>query len=79
MIVWCISFPELRVLDSKKESLGVMPTQRALEMAMEQDVDLILLNADVSPPLARLAQLSKLKFEQAKKEKDQRKKQRESR
>lgn len=75
----CCSYPEVRVIDAKKDPVGIMPTSQALQMAMEQDVDLILLNSDVQPPLVRLAPLSKLKFEQAKKEKDQRKKQREAR
>ena len=69
----------MRVLDEKKEGLGVMSTSEALKMAMEQDVDLILINPDAQPPLVRLAPLSKLKYEQKQKEKDQRKKQRESR
>ena len=50
-----------------------------MDMAAEQDVDLIMLNPDASPPLVRLVQLNKLKYEQSKAEKDQRKKQRESR
>ena len=69
----------MRVLDEKKEGLGVMSTSEALKMAMEQDIDLILINPDAQPPLVRLAPLSKLKYEQKQKEKDQRKKQRESR
>lgn len=72
-------YTEVRVIDSRKEPLGVMPTQQALDLALEEDVDLILLNPEAQPPLVRLAPLSKLKFEQAKKEKDQRKKQRENR
>lgn len=67
------------MLDNRKEAIGVMPTGQALDLAAEQDVDLIMLNADASPPLVRLVQLNKLKYEQSKAEKDQRKKQRESR
>ena len=69
----------MRVLDNRKEAIGVMSTSEAMDMAAEQDVDLIMLNADASPPLVRLVQLNKLKYEQSKAEKDQRKKQRESR
>lgn len=69
----------MRVLDNRKEPLGVMSTSEALDLAAEQDVDLVMMNEEANPPLVRLVQLSKLKFEQSKAEKDQRKKQRESR
>ena len=70
---------EVRVLDARKQSIGVMPTSEAVSLASEQGVDLIMLNPEASPPLVRLVQLNKLKYEQSKAEKDQRKKQRESR
>lgn len=67
------------MLDNRKEGLGVMSTREALDLAAEQDVDLIMLNPEAKPPLVRLVQLNKLKYEQSKAEQDQRKKQRESR
>lgn len=67
------------MLDGRKESMGVMSTSEALDLAAEQDVDLIMMNEEAQPPLVRLVQLNKLKYEQSKAEKDQRKKQRESR
>lgn len=45
----------------------------------ELDVDLVMLNPEADPPLVRLVELNKLKYEQNKANKDQRKKQRENR
>lgn len=71
--------PEVRVLDARKQSMGVMATDAAVALASEQGVDLIMLNPEAAPPLVRLVQFNKMKYEQSKSEKDQRKKQRESR
>jgi len=49
------------------------------EMQEELNVDLIMLNPEAEPPLVRLVELNKLKYELSKANKDQRKKQRENR
>jgi translation initiation factor IF-3 len=54
-------------------------TRAAFELQEELDVDLIMLNPEADPPLVRLVELNKLKYEQNKANKDQRKKQRENR
>lgn len=70
-----ITAAELRLLDEDKEPLGVFPTVQALQMAQEQAKDLILIAPDASPPVARLVELSRFKFEQEKAAKEARKKQ----
>ena len=70
-----IRFPEVRVIGEEKEPLGIMPTSQALEMAMEAEVDLVLVTPDASPPVCRLVEWSKLKFEKEKADKDAKKKQ----
>ena len=73
-----IAAAEVRVIDDAKEALGVMPTSEALAMARAAGVDLILVVADASPPVARLIEYSKFNYEQVKAAKDAKKKQRES-
>jgi translation initiation factor IF-3 len=69
-----IVFEELRVLDENKEMIGVMSTDEALEMAEEQDLDLVVMSPDADPPLARIMNYSKYKYEKEKKDREQRKK-----
>lgn len=57
----------------------MMSTSEAMNLADELETDLILLNPDADPPLTRLVELSKYKYELAKADKNQRKKQRENR
>ena len=67
------------MLDSRREMLGVMPRTQAQDLADQEGVDLIMLNPEAEPPLVRLCDLSKYKYELTKADKDQKKKQRESR
>ena len=63
-----IVFDELRVVDENKEMIGVMSTDEALEMAAEQDLDLVVMSPDADPPLARIMNYSKYKYEKEKKD-----------
>lgn len=69
-----IEFDELRVLDENKEMLGVMSTDEALERAEEAGLDLVVMSPDADPPLARIMDYSKYKYEKEKKDREARKK-----
>jgi len=69
---------ELRVIGEDKQPLGVMSKREALDLAIENGVDLILVVPDASPPVCRLIEYSKFNYEKTKAEKDAKKKQRES-
>ncbi len=56
--------------------MGVVNTPEALRMARERGYDLVLIAPSATPPVARLADLGKLKYESRKKEKEARKAQR---
>lgn len=73
-----IEAAEVRVIAEDKEALGVMKIDEALRMAQDQEVDLLLVVPGASPPVCRLIEYSKFKYEKTKAEKDAKKKQRES-
>jgi len=73
-----ITASQVRVVGEDKEPLGVMGIDEALEMAEDVGVDLLLVVPDASPPVCRLCDYSKYKYEKTKAEKDAKKKQRES-
>lgn len=64
-------------IDQENKNLGVMNTTEAIKMAYDVGLDLVQV-ALGNPPTAKIADLSKMKFEAAKKEKEQKKKQREA-
>ena len=55
------------------ERLGVMPVQQALELAREADLDMVEVAPNAVPPVCRLLDYGKFKYEQAKKERESRK------
>ncbi|MCX5749838.1 MAG: translation initiation factor IF-3 [Candidatus Saganbacteria bacterium] len=64
---------EVRVIDSDGSPLGVLPTQTAITTALDKGFDLILISPDANPPVCRIADMGKMRYEQAKKEKQSRK------
>ncbi len=66
---------EVRLVGDKGEQLGIMPVFQALEVARRQSLDLVEVAATAEPPVCRLLDYGKYKYEQAKKERDLRKKQ----
>jgi len=70
-----IRFPEIRVIDSEGEQLGIMEPSEALRLAQERDLDLVLLSDKAEPPVCRIINYGKYKFEQEKKAREARKKQ----
>eukprot|EP00667_Euglena_gracilis_P006639 EG_transcript_6699 len=73
-----IKYPQLRLVRAvpggRDEKLGVMSRQEALELAEAEDIDLVLVSIDTDPPVAKLVNYSKLKYESEKKKKDSHKK-----
>lgn len=66
---------ELRVVDSDGTQLGIMSSREALDIAVGKGLDLVMIAPNAAPPVCRIMNYGKYKFEQAKKEKDQRKNQ----
>lgn len=70
-----ITAPELRVLDEKGENLGVMNRDEALALAQERETDLIEVVAGAKPPVARLINFDKYRYQKEKAEKKERQQQ----
>jgi len=66
---------EVEVIDDNGEKLGVMPLEKALDLAGSKELDLVLVAPNNEPKLCKLMNYGKYKFEQAKKEKEAKKKQ----
>ena len=66
---------EVRLVGEKGEQLGIMPLQQAREIARKQNLDLVEVAANTVPPVCRLLDYGKYKYEQAKKERQARKSQ----
>ncbi|HHU18845.1 MAG TPA: translation initiation factor IF-3 [Bacilli bacterium] len=66
---------EVRLIDSNGDQLGVKSRQEALEIAATRNLDLVLVAANAKPPVCRIMDYGKYRFEQQKKEKEARKKQ----
>jgi len=69
-----ISYPNLRVVDADGSQLGVITRERALEVARERELDLVLVSEKADPPVCRVMDYGKYKFEQEKKAKEAKKK-----
>ncbi|MEH2074569.1 MAG: translation initiation factor IF-3 [Nostoc sp.] len=70
-----IRFPKIRVIDTDGAQLGIMPPQEALQVAEEKELDLVLISDKADPPVCRIMDYGKYKFEQEKKAREARKKQ----
>ncbi len=68
-----IRVPEVRLIDEQGQQVGVMRTDDALRYAQEHDLDLVEVAADARPPVCRVLDYSKYKYEQAQKQKAARK------
>jgi translation initiation factor IF-3 len=64
---------EVRLIDENGEQLGVKPTPEALQLARERGVDLVEVAPMATPPVCRLMDYGRFKYEQTKKERDARK------
>ena len=68
--------PEVRLISEEGEQLGVMYGEQALRIAEEREMDLVLISPQAKPPVCKIMDYGKFRFEQTKKEKEARKNQR---
>ncbi len=66
---------EVRLINQLGEQVGIVPVKEALRMAQEINLDLVNIAPQATPPVCRIMDYGKFKFEQGKKEKEARKKQ----
>lgn len=70
-----IRFSEVQVISDDGQKFGVMKIDAALNLASSKDLDLVLVNSNNKPAVCKIMNYGKYKFEQAKKEKEAKKKQ----
>ncbi|MDA3972283.1 MAG: translation initiation factor IF-3 [Desulfobulbaceae bacterium] len=70
-----IRVPEVRVIDAEGEQVGVMETREALAKAEETGLDLVEVSANAKPPVCRIMDFGKYRYEESKKAADAKKKQ----
>ena len=68
-----IRVPEVRLIDENGQQVGIMRTQEALRQAQDRDLDLVEVAPDAKPPVCRILDYSKYKYEQNQKQKAARK------
>ncbi len=68
-----IRVPEVRLIGPDGNQLGVMATNRALELANQYELDLVEVAATANPPVCRIIDFSKFKYDQEKKEREAKK------
>ena len=64
-----IRAPQIRVIDPNGTQVGIMDVRRALELAQETDLDLVEVSPNAKPPVCRIMDYGKFKYEQSKREK----------
>ena len=64
----------MRVIDDQNAQLGVLPTREAIDIARDRDLDLILVAPQAQPPVCRIMDYGKYKYEKSKREKQAHKK-----
>lgn len=70
-----IEFSKVQVVDSNGQKIGLMPRDKAIELAEEEGLDLVLVSPNPSNPVCKILDYSKYKFEMNKKAKESKKKQ----
>jgi translation initiation factor IF-3 len=68
-----IRVPEVRLIDEDGTQLGVVPTAQAMEMARQRDLDLVEVAANSMPPVCKLQDYGRAKYEQTKREREAKK------
>jgi len=66
---------EVRLIGENGEQLGIVPTKEALRMADEAELDLVKIAPKAEPPVCKIIDYGKYKYEQVRKEKEAKKKQ----
>jgi translation initiation factor IF-3 len=70
-----IRFPKIRVIDTDGSQLGILTPQEASRLAEEKELDLVLVSDKADPPVCRIMDYGKYKFELEKKAREAKKKQ----
>jgi len=74
-----IRVPEVRLIGPDSDQLGVVTIQKALEIASQHELDLVEVAPQANPPVCRVMDFSKFKYDQEKKEREAKKHQKQSR
>ncbi|WP_425412110.1 translation initiation factor IF-3 [Meinhardsimonia xiamenensis] len=70
-----IRAPEIRLIGPDGQNLGVVPPQKALALAQQVGLDLVEISPNATPPVCKIMDFGKFKYEQQKREAEARKKQ----
>ena len=70
-----IRAPEIRLIDADGENVGVVSPREAMRMADEAGLDLVEISPNANPPVCKIMDFGKFKYEQQKRESEARKKQ----
>jgi translation initiation factor IF-3 len=70
-----IRVPEIRVIGEAGEMLGILPTHEALRRAQERGLDLVEVNPKADPPVCKILDFGKYKYDEKKKAREQKRKQ----
>lgn len=70
-----ITAKEVRLIGAEGETLGIMSSDKALEIAYDQGMDLVLMSGQAVPPVCKIMDYGKFRFEREKREKEAKKKQ----
>jgi translation initiation factor IF-3 len=69
-----IAVPEVRVIDENGKMVGILKTSDALQMALDRDVDLVEISPTAKPPVVKLLDFDKYRYQQEKAAQEARKK-----
>jgi len=70
-----ITSPTVRLLDEEGKQIGILTKLEALQMAKEKDLDVVEIAATAKPPVAKLIDFKKFKYQEAKKDRESKKSQ----
>lgn len=70
-----IRVPQVRLIDDQGNQVGIVPTHEALQMAREKGLDLMEVSPNSQPPVCKICDYGKFKYEKKKKEHEAKKKQ----
>ncbi len=65
-----IRVPSVRLVGNSGEQLGIVPTYYAKQLSQELDLDLVEINSNSNPPVCKIMDFGKYKFQQEKREKE---------
>ncbi len=70
-----IRYPKVRVIDTEGEQLGILTPEEGQQIAEEKELDLVLVSDKADPPVCRIMDYGKYKYEQERRAKEAKKKQ----